>query len=63
MRKPALDAFECVAATLQLPPSGLIFVDDRQPNVEGAAAAGMDAIRFESAAQLERDLLQRGLQF
>lgn len=31
-----------------------------QANVDGALAAGIPAVRFESAAQLEKELLQRG---
>lgn len=32
-----------------------------QANVDGALAAGIPAIRFESAEQLERELRQRGI--
>jgi putative hydrolase of the HAD superfamily len=61
MRKPAVEAFDCVASHLQLPASRCIFVDDRQPNIDGARAAGMAAVKFESAAQLEAALQQLGV--
>lgn len=61
LRKPSPEAYAAAVAHLGLPPSRLIFVDDRQANVEGALAAGIPAIRFESAAQLEAELLARGV--
>jgi FMN phosphatase YigB (HAD superfamily) len=50
-------------AALQLPPHELVFVDDRKVNVDAARAVGMDAILFEGAAALERELAARGLTF
>lgn len=44
-------------------PGHLIFVDDRQVNVEAAQSTGLDGILFKSAADLEHQLKQRGLQF
>lgn len=63
LRKPAPAAFERVATHLQLPPNRCIFVDDRAVNVEAAVAAGMDGVVFEGAAQLESELVRRGLHF
>ena len=48
---------------LRLPPNHLVFVDDRRPNVEAAARAGIAAIHFESAEQLAAELRQLGLRF
>ncbi len=62
-RKPAPEAYQAVTGTLNKPASDLLFVDDRQVNVDAALAFGMDAVRFESAAQLEEQLHMRGLQF
>ncbi|MCB9593826.1 MAG: HAD family phosphatase [Sandaracinaceae bacterium] len=56
LRKPALEAYANAARTLGVPPERCVFVDDRQKNVDGAVAVGMRGIRFESAAQLRRDL-------
>jgi putative hydrolase of the HAD superfamily len=39
----------------------VFFVDDRQENVDGALAAGLDAVMFVDTPQLERDLLARGV--
>eukprot|EP00882_Tetradesmus_deserticola_P028614 GHRQ01031882.1.p3 GENE.GHRQ01031882.1~~GHRQ01031882.1.p3 ORF type:complete len:115 (+),score=72.49 GHRQ01031882.1:467-811(+) len=63
LRKPAPAAFEAVTAHLQLPAQQLVFVDDRQPNVDAAAQAGMAAILFTDAAALEQQLQQMGLKF
>ena len=62
LRKPAAESFEAVVAHLGLPPGRLLFVDDRQANVDGALAVGIPAVRFESAEQLEAELRQRGFQ-
>lgn len=63
LRKPAAEAYQVVAATLQVEPARVVFVDDRQANVDGAVAEGMRAVRFQSAAQLEQELLSLGLSF
>lgn len=39
----------------------IFFVDDRPENVAGAQQAGLDAVLYTSAAQLARDLQQRGV--
>jgi FMN phosphatase YigB (HAD superfamily) len=52
-----------VVSHLGLPPAQLLFIDDRQPNVEGAAAEGVRALRFTSSQQLEQDLRAAGLRF
>jgi histidinol phosphatase-like enzyme len=63
LRKPAPAAFEAVTSHLQLPAQQLVFVDDRQPNVDAAAQAGMAAILFEGTEALEQRLQQLGLEF
>ncbi|EFN54934.1 hypothetical protein CHLNCDRAFT_52708 [Chlorella variabilis] len=60
LRKPSPESFAAVVSHLQLPPERLLFVDDRQANVDGALAAGIPAVKFESAAQLEAELLKKG---
>jgi putative hydrolase of the HAD superfamily len=37
-----------------------LFVDDREPNLEGARAVGLSAIQFHSVTQLRRDLEKLG---
>lgn len=63
LRKPAPAAFEAVTSHLQLPPQQLVFVDDRQPNVEAAAQTGMAAVLFTGTDALEQRLQQLGLEF
>ncbi|KAL4452447.1 hypothetical protein ABPG75_008109 [Micractinium tetrahymenae] len=62
LRKPSPESYAAVVAHLGLPPERLLFVDDRQANVDGALAAGIPAIRFEGAQALETELLRRGFQ-
>lgn len=63
MRKPAPEAYACAVATLQRPAGELIFVDDRQVNVDAALAAGLQALLFRGAEGLEQQLLGCGLEF
>jgi hypothetical protein len=39
----------------------VFFTDDRQENVDGALAAGLDAVLFESAEQIAAELRRRGV--
>jgi len=59
VRKPDLESYLGAARTLGREPAELIFVDDRGVNVKAAIAAGLDAIRFESAEQLRAELERR----
>ncbi len=52
-----------VSQTLGVDPGRIVFVDDRQANVDGAVAAGMRAVRFQGAQQLEVALVEMGLEF
>jgi putative hydrolase of the HAD superfamily len=42
-------------------PGECFFTDDIQSYVDGARAYGIDAVRFESAGQIERELRSRGI--
>jgi len=42
-------------------PEGIFFTDDRPDNVAAAAAAGWDAIQYESVSQLNEALRSRGV--
>jgi putative hydrolase of the HAD superfamily len=46
---------------LKAPPGEVLFIDDREDNVEGARKAGMRAVKFESIPQLTRDVEPYGL--
>jgi 2-haloacid dehalogenase len=59
--KPDPRAYEIVAERSGLPLERLVFVDDRQTNVDAAAELGMDAIVFTGAAALRAELRGRGL--
>ena len=59
--KPDPRAYEIVAERSGLPLEQLVFVDDRQANVDAAAVLGMAAIVFIDAATLRTDLRSRGL--
>lgn len=55
--KPNAEIYLAASQNVGVPPEQCLFIDDLQINVEGARAAGMNAIRFETAAKL-RDQLQ-----
>jgi 2-haloacid dehalogenase len=59
--KPDARVFEVVAERSGFPLDRLVFVDDKQANVDAAAALGMDAILFVDADTLRADLRRRHL--
>lgn len=61
LRKPDKQSFLKVVDTLAVPPSQLVFVDDRIPNVEAAIQCGLQGILFKSSAQLKQDLEALGV--
>lgn len=54
--KPDREAYRAAIEILGVPPQSVLFVDDLDANVTGARAAGLHALRFESAAELRRAL-------
>jgi putative hydrolase of the HAD superfamily len=60
-RKPGGTFFTALVARAGCRPEQLLFIDDLPANVEGARAVGIDAVLFESAAGVERELARRGL--
>jgi len=60
VRKPDPEAFLGAARRLGREPGELIFVDDRQKNVDGATAAGLQGVLFVGAEALEAELRARG---
>ena len=63
MVKPEAEIFLLTAAELQVDPGRVLFLDDKQPNVDGARRAGMQALLFdapEKQAEVERLLLEDG---
>lgn len=60
-QKPAPRIFEQACETADCDPSEALFVDDLQPNVEGARALGFQAVRFHAAPALRGELRRRGI--
>ncbi|MDH7485161.1 MAG: HAD-IA family hydrolase [Anaerolineae bacterium] len=56
LRKPDPRILELTAELLGLPLGACLLVDDRERNVRAAEAAGMPAVLFQSATQLEAAL-------
>jgi putative hydrolase of the HAD superfamily len=54
--KPEPAAFEAALEVMALDPAQLVFIDDRQENVEGAIACGIRGILFTNATQLHEAL-------
>jgi 2-haloacid dehalogenase len=61
--KPDRRIFDHHADTFGLTPSATLFIDDSQKNVDGAKAAGWQAVLFTGAEPLEADLRRLGVTF
>jgi len=64
LAKPAVEIFLRTAAELRVDPGYALFLDDKQPNIDGARKAGMQAFLFdtpEKQEELERLLLENGI--
>ena len=59
--KPARRIYEVALAMSQAEPSGSVFIDDREQNLEPARGLGMQTIRFTDARQLRQDLAGLGV--
>jgi HAD superfamily hydrolase (TIGR01509 family) len=55
-RKPERHAFEYVARAMNVPPNAIMFFDDHAGNVEGAAAAGLQAVHVRGPADVRTAL-------
>lgn len=51
-RKPDPAVYVRLAERYRVPPGAIVFVDDSEANVQGARAAGLQAVLFEDAATL-----------
>jgi putative hydrolase of the HAD superfamily len=58
VRKPEPAIFRMVLDVLGHPPQRVLFIDDRQPNIDAAAALGMHSIHFTGDDALRRELRQ-----
>jgi len=59
--KPDREIYDRHALAFGLDPAASLFIDDSPKNVEGAIAAGWQAVLFTDAKTLARDLAQRGI--
>ena len=59
--KPDLDIYETHQAAFDLEPAATLFIDDSLANVEGARAAGWQAVQFIDGPRLKADLARLGL--
>ena len=56
LAKPEMAIFEYTAEQLNVDVSECIMIDDSETNCEGARAAGMEAIKFDTVKQLVTEL-------
>lgn len=59
--KPSREVYDRAAATLARAPEELVMVDDTRRNVDGALAAGWDAVHFTGPDRLAAELADRGV--
>lgn len=59
--KPQREIYEAHARNFGLEPAATLFIDDSAENVQGAIAAGWQAVLFEDAQKLRADLRQHGI--
>lgn len=57
MMKPDLRIYQYVTRQLKIHPDQILFIDDKQSNVEGARRAGLQAEVYQSVAHLRQLLL------
>lgn len=61
LEKPDPRIYELLLKTLDLPGEEVVFIDDKEENVEAAKQLGIDAIHFQSFEQLRKELFKRHL--
>ena len=59
--KPEAGIYEHLLRAYQLDPANTLFMDDVQKNLDAAAELGIRTIKFENAAQCERELRALGV--
>ncbi len=63
MLKPDREIYDHHVASFDLDPAATLFIDDSPANVEGAKAAGWQAVHFTGAPKLADNLRSLGLSF
>ncbi len=61
LAKPDAAIYTHSAGALGLAPENILFVDDRATNVDGALAARMQAVLYDTQAAFEAEMEERGL--
>ena len=61
LAKPEPDIYRHSAKDLQTSSERILFVDDREDNIEGAILAGMQAVQYVDQAGFEAEMEARGL--
>jgi putative hydrolase of the HAD superfamily len=59
--KPDEGFYQAIIKDLHAHPSEMLFIDDLESNIDGARAAGMQAICFEGVEKLKWELIQLGI--
>ncbi|MFW5828103.1 MAG: HAD family hydrolase [Alkalispirochaeta sp.] len=59
INKPDRRIFEAAAAEMEVDPEEMLFIDDLAHNVEGARAAGLQAIQFHRPEQFAEEISER----
>ena len=61
LRKPEPEIYKLALEVLQAPAGEVLFIDDREKQVEAARSLGMDAVQYTGSAALRAELEQREL--
>jgi putative hydrolase of the HAD superfamily len=61
LAKPEAAIYHCAAEGLATDPAQILFIDDKQENIDAALAAGMQAIQYRDHASFEQEMHRRGL--
>lgn len=59
--KPNREIYECICKKFQLSPGECLFIDDLQPNIDGALSAGLNAHLFQGAEELNSFLAESNI--
>ena len=60
MAKPEPEIYIQTAAALHTPPANILFLDDKQENIQAAAAIGMQTLHFTTYAAMDLEMSARG---
>jgi HAD superfamily hydrolase (TIGR01509 family) len=61
VKKPHREAYNRLLSELQMPPQAVLFVDNKEANIEAAKCLGIDGILFVNTDQLIQELKKRGI--